>query len=116
MARKETFTPIWNYGEPEEKNGRKKMTVKELDRERGKREAPPREEEEPKQFVGMFAEDRAAHHMTKKKERTIAVIVIVVAVIVSIIAGVVVARGRRELLRRYMKAETVHQAVICAEA
>ena len=41
-------------------------------------------------------------------------IVIIVAVIVSIIAGVVVARGRRELLRRYMKAETVTQEVISA--
>ena len=82
MARKEPFTPIWNYDDPEEKKERKKMTVKELDRERGKRDVPPREEEEPKQFVGMFAEDRAAHHMTKKKERTIAVIVIIVAVIV----------------------------------
>ena len=76
MARKEPFTPIWNYDDSEEKKDRKKMTIRELDRERGKREAPPREEEEPKQFVGMFAEDRAAHHMTKKKERTIVVIVI----------------------------------------
>ena len=116
MARKEPFTPIWNYDDPEEKKERKKMTVKELDRERGKRDVPPREEEEPKQFVGMFAEDGAAHHMTKKKERTIAVIVIIVAVIVSIIIGVFVARGRRELLGRYMKAETVHQDVICTEA
>ena len=113
MARKEAFTPIWNYDDPDEKKDRKKMTIKELDRERGKREVPPREEEELKQFVGMFAEDRAAHHMTKKKERTIIVIVIVAAVIVSILAGVIVARGRRELLRRYMRAQTVHQEVIC---
>ena len=116
MARKEPFTPIWNYDDPEEKKERKKMTIKELDRERGKRETPPREAEEPKQYVGMFAEERAVHHMTKKKERTIVVIVIIVAVIVSIIIGVFVARGRRELLGRYMKAETVPQAVVCAEA
>ena len=113
MARKEAFTPIWNYDDPEEKKDRKKMTIKELDRERGKRDADTKDEEEPKQYVGMFAEDRAAHHMTKKKERAIVVIVIVVAVIVSVLAGVVVARGRRELLRRYMKAETVRPQVIC---
>jgi hypothetical protein len=39
MSKKETFTPIWNFDDPEEKNGRKRMTLKELDRERGKREA-----------------------------------------------------------------------------
>ena len=88
------------------------MTVRELDRERGKRDEDTREAEEPKQFVGMFAEERAAHHMTKKKERIIVVIVIIAALIVSILSGLIVVRGRRALYKRYMKAEIVTRAEI----
>ena len=100
MARKEPFTPIWNYDDPEEKKERKKMTIRELDRERGKRETPPREEEEPKQFVGMFAEDRAAHHMTKKKEKAIIIVVIVVAVLVAVLVTILKTKWEREAWRR----------------
>lgn len=103
MARKEPFTPIWNYDDPDEKKDRKKMTIKELDRERGKRETPPQEAEELKQFVGMFAEDRAAHKMTKKKEKTIVIVVIIVAVILTVVIACLTAKWRHEeFARRYL--------------
>ena len=113
MARKEPFTPIWNYDDPEEKKERKKMTIKELDRERGKRETPPREAEEPKQFVGMFAEDRAAHHMTKKKEKVIIIVAIVVAVLVAVLVAILKTKWEREYWRRYMAVPQNAWSVSC---
>lgn len=113
MARKEPFTPIWNYDDPEEKKERKKMTIKELDRERGKRETPPREEEEPKQFVGMFAEDRAAHHMTKKKEKVIIIVAIVVAILVAVLVAILKTKWEREYWRRYMAVPQNAWSVSC---
>ena len=92
MARKEPFGPIWNYDDPEEKKGRKKMTLKELDRERGKRgaetETPPPAESKPveeKHYRGMFEEERASHKMTKTKEKTIAVVVVVLALVIAVL-------------------------------
>ena len=113
MARKEPFTPIWNYDNEDGKKDRKKMTVRELDRERGKREAPPKEEEEPKQYVGMFAEDRASHRMTKKKEKTIAVVVVVVALVVTVLLLILRVKWQRQLMSRYMSAPKAPWSVSC---
>ena len=89
MSKKETFTPIWNFDDPDEKNGRKKATIKELDRERGKR----------------GEEDRVAHKMTKKKEKAIAVVVIIVAIIVTLLMIILNSKWRRDAFaRRYLAA------------
>ena len=111
MARKEPFGPIWNYDDPEEKKGRKKMTLKELDRERGKRGAesestPPPESKpvEEKHYRGMFEEERASHKMTKKKEKTIAIVVVFLAVVIAVLVLILRVRWQRQLLARYMSA------------
>ncbi len=106
MAKKETFTPIWNYDDPDEKKDRKKMTIEELDRERGKRDGDREEEKEEMVYHGgMFEEDKIAHKMTKKKEKAIVIVVIIVAVIVSLIAGFLSAKWRHDAYaRRYLAA------------
>ncbi len=118
MAKKETFTPIWNFDDPEEKNGRKKMTLKELDRERGKRDADREEEKEEMVYHGgMFEEDRVAHKMTKKKEKAIAVVVIIVAIIVTLLMIILNSKWRRDAFaRRYLAApQSSWSAVMAAD-
>ena len=91
MAKKEPFTPIWNFDDEDGKKGRKKMTIKELDRERGKREADKPMDEEIREMVDrhvMWAQDRANHEMTSKKEKIIAVI-IVIAVLAFIVLSII---------------------------
>ena len=106
MAKKEPFTPIWNYDDPEEKNGRKKMTLKELDRERGKRDADKEaEKEEMVYHGGMFEEDKIAHGMTKKKEKAIAIVVIIVALIATAVIAYLSFKWRHDAFaRRYLAA------------
>ena len=106
MAKKEPFTPIWNYDDPEEKNGRKKMTLKELDRERGKRDADREEEKEEMVYHGgMFEEDKIAHGMTKKKEKAIAIVVIIVALIATAVIAYLSFKWRHDAFaRRYLAA------------
>ena len=138
MAKKEAFTPIWNYDDPDEKNGRKKMTIQELDRERGKRdEADPAAvrdflekyggkaetgqgapEGTEKHYRGMFEEDRIAHKMTKKKEKVIAISVVAAAVIIIVLSIVLTTKWRREAWRRrYLAAPQTSWSAICpAEA
>ena len=104
MAKKETFTPIWNFDDPDEKNGRKKATIKELDRERGKRDEDQKQEEMV-YHGGMFEEDRVAHKMTKKKEKAIAVVVVVVAIIITVLVTILNTKWRRDAFaRRYLAA------------
>ncbi len=106
MAKKEPFTPIWNFDDPEEKNGRKKMTLKELDRERGKRDADKADEKEEMVYHGgMFEEDKIAHGMTKKKEKTIAVVVVIVAIIAIVVIAYLSFKWRHDAFaRRYLSA------------
>ena len=106
MAKKEPFTPIWNYDDPEEKNGRKKMTIKELDRDRGKRDADKEEEKEEMVYHGgMFEEDKIAHGMTKKKEKAIAIVVIIVALIATAVIAYLSFKWRHDAFaRRYLAA------------
>lgn len=104
MAKKEPFTPIWNFDDPEEKNGRKKATIKELDRERGKRDADKEEEKEEMVYHGgMFEEDKIAHGMTKKKEKAIAIVVIIVALIATAVIAYLSFKWRHDAFaRRYL--------------
>ena len=106
MAKKEPFTPIWNFDDPEEKNGRKKATIKELDRERGKRDADKEEEKEEMVYHGgMFEEDKIAHGMTKKKEKAIAIVVIIVALIATAVIAYLSFKWRHDAFaRRYLAA------------
>ena len=106
MAKKEPFTPIWNYDDPEEKNGRKKMTLKELDRERGKRDADKEaEKEEMVYHGGMFEEDKIAHGMTKKKEKAIAIVVVIIALIATAVIAYLSFKWRHDAFaRRYLAA------------
>ncbi len=106
MAKKEPFTPIWNFDDPEEKNGRKKATIKELDRERGKRDADKADEKEEMVYHGgMFEEDKIAHGMTKKKEKTIAVVVVIVALIAIVVIAYLTFKWRHDAFaRRYLAA------------
>jgi hypothetical protein len=106
MAKKETFTPIWNFDDPEEKNGRKKMTLKELDRERGKRDADREEEKEEMVYHGgMFEEDKIAHKMTKKKEKAIVIAAIIVAIIAIVVIAYLNFKWRHDAFaRRYLAA------------
>ena len=113
MARKETFTPIWNFDDPEEKNGRKKATIKELDRERGKRAEPDRELPEPKKYSGMFEADRASHHMTKRKEKTIAVLVVIVILAITVCWFILRTKWQREMLSSYMASPQNAWSVSC---
>ena len=104
MAKKEAFTPIWNYDEPEAKKERKGAALKEPERERGERDREEKKEE-PVYHGGMFEEDKIAHKMTKKKEKTVIIVVIIVAVIVSLIAGFLSAKWRHDAYaRRYLAA------------
>jgi hypothetical protein len=103
MAKKEPFTPIWNFDDEDGKKGRKKMTIKELDRERGKREADKPMDEEIREMVDrhvMWAQDRANHEMTSKKEKIIAVI-IVIAVLAFIVLSIIGRVGRQGSIYRY---------------
>ena len=106
MAKKEPFTPIWNFDDPEEKNGRKKATLKELDRERGKRDADKEEDKEEMVYHGdMFEEDKIAHGMTKKKEKAIAIVVIIVALIATAVIAYLSFKWRHDAFaRRYLAA------------
>ena len=106
MAKKEPFTPIWNFDDPEEKNGRKKATIKELDRERGKRDADKEDEKEEMVYHGgMFEEDKIAHKMTKKKEKAIAVVVVIVAIIAVVVIAYLSFKWRHDAFaRRYLAA------------
>lgn len=106
MAKKETFTPIWNFDDPEEKSGRKKMTLKELDRERGKRDADREEEKEEMVYHGgMFEEDKIAHKMTKKKEKAIVIAAIIVAIIAIVVIAYLNFKWRHDAFaRRYLAA------------
>ena len=91
MAKKEPFTPIWNFDDEDGKKGRKKMTIKELDRERGKREEDRPEDDELREMAEkrvMWAQDRANHSMTGKKEKLIAVI-FVIAVFAFIVLSII---------------------------
>ena len=98
MARKEAFTPIWNYDDADEKKDRKKMTIKELDRERGKRVEPDEELPAPKKYGGMFEAERASHHMTKKKEKFIAILVVIVFLAIIVCWFLLRAKWQREML------------------
>ncbi len=103
MARKEPFTPIWDFDDPEEKNGRRKATIKELDRERGKREMDRPENEELRESAErrvMWADERVSHNMTGKKEKLIAVIV-VIAVLAFIVLSIIGRIGRLGSIHRY---------------
>ena len=120
MARKEPFGPIWNYDDPEEKKGRKKNTIKELDRERGKRgaetETPPPEESKPveeKHYRGMFEEERASHKMTNRKEKTIAVVVVVLGLLIAVLVLILRVKWQRQLMSRYMSAPKAPWSVSC---
>ena len=118
MAKKETFTPIWNFDDPEEKSGRKKMTLKELDRERGKRDADREEEKEEMVYHGgMFEEDKIAHGMTKKKEKVIAVVVVIVALIAIVVIAYLTFKWRHDAFaRRYLAApQSSWSAVMAAD-
>ncbi len=116
MSKKETFTPIWNFDDPDEKNGRKKATIKELDRERGKR-GEDKKQEEMVSHGGMFEEDRVAHKMTKKKEKAIAVVVIIVAIIVTLLMIILNSKWRRDAFaRRYLAApQSSWSAILAAD-
>ncbi len=113
MARKEPFTPIWNYDDSGEKNGRKKATIKELDRERGKRAEPDRELPEPKKYGGMFEADRASHHMTKRKEKAIAVIAVIVFLAIIVCWFILRTKWQREMLSSYMASPQNAWSVSC---
>ena len=119
MARKEPFEPIWNYDDAEEKKDRKKMTLKELDRERGKRgmeaERPAQAENGngEKHYRGMFEEDRASHKMSKKKEKTIAIIVVIIALVFAVTALILRVKWQRERLARYMALPRGAWSVCC---
>ncbi len=118
MAKKETFTPIWNFDDPEEKNGRKKMTLKELDRERGKRDADREEEKEEMVYHGgMFEEDKIAHKMTKKKEKAIVIAAIIVAIIAIVVIAYLNFKWRHDAFaRRYLAApQSSWSAVMAAD-
>ena len=106
MAKKEPFTPIWNFDDEDGKKGRKKMTIKELDRERGKRDADKEEEKEEMVYHGgMFEEDKIAHGMTKKKEKAIAIVVIIVALIATAVIAYLSFKWRHDAFaRRYLAA------------
>lgn len=113
MSKKETFTPIWNFDDPDEKNGRKKATIKELDRERGKR-GEDKKQEEMVSHGGMFEEDRVAHRMTKKKEKAIAVVVIIVAIIVTLLMIILKSKLLRDAFaRRYLAAPQSSWSAVC---
>ena len=113
MSKKETFTPIWNFDDPDEKNGRKKATIKELDRERGKR-GEDKKQEEMVSHGGMFEEDRVAHKMTKKKEKAIAVVVIIVAIIVTLLMIILKSKLLRDAFaRRYLAAPQSSWSAVC---
>ena len=113
MSKKETFTPIWNFDDPDEKNGRKKATIKELDRERGKR-GEDKKQEEVVSHGGMFEEDRVAHKMTKKKEKAIAVVVIIVAIIVTLLMIILKSKLLRDAFaRRYLAAPQSSWSAVC---
>ena len=113
MSKKETFTPIWNFDDPDEKNGRKKATIKELDRERGKR-GEDKKQEEMVSHGGMFEEDRVAHKMTKKKEKAIAVVVIIVAIIVTLLMIILKSKLLRDAFaRRYLAAPQNSWSAVC---
>ena len=119
MAKKETFTPIWNFDDPEEKNGRKKATIKELDRERRKRDADKKDEKEEMVYHGgMFEEDKIAHGMTKKKEKAIVIVVIIVAIIAIVVIAYLNFKWRHDAFaRRYLAApKSAWSAVSTADA
>lgn len=115
MAKKEAFTPIWNFDDPEEKSGRKKMTLKELDRERGKRDADREEEKEEMVYHGgMFEEDKIAHKMTKKKEKAIVIAAIIVAIIAIVVIAYLNFKWRHDAFaRRYLAAPQSSWSAVC---
>ncbi len=114
MARKEPFTPIWNYDDSGEKNGRRKATLKELDRERGKRAEPDEELPAPKKYSGMFEADRASHHMTKRKEKVIAILAVIVFLAILVCWIILRTRWNNAYWReRYMASPQNAWSVSC---
>lgn len=106
MARKEVFTPIWDFGGDDDAKKRKKDERRgawpEADM-RGESRVKPEEDknaknEGPAYRGGIFGEEWNAHGMNGKKEKRVIAAVIVAAIVIAVFIFILNVRMRRTLI------------------
>ncbi len=103
MARKEVFTPIWDFGGDEAKK-REKDERRGAERDRRDENAVKPDEDTnakndgPEYRGGIFGEEWNAHGMNGKKEKRVIAAVIVAAIVIAVFIFILSVRMRRTLI------------------